>query len=136
MGILEKISEIEKEIARTQKNKGVGGCGGLGGRGAEGSAGSRLWKGTWAGRALGARYGPPGSLRAPSAALRVPAVGAGSYPGLEFGCLHSRQGRGAPGQCHSALLLLRAGGCTECGQGERIKAAIPWVPSSPVTSFY
>lgn len=31
MGILEKISEIEKEIARTQKNKGVGGCGGLGG---------------------------------------------------------------------------------------------------------
>lgn len=77
------------------------------GRGAEGSAGSRLWKGTWAGRALGARYGPPGSLRAPSAALRVPAVGAGSYPGLEFGCLHSRQGRGAPGQCHSALLLLR-----------------------------
>lgn len=25
MGILEKISEIEKEIARTQKNKGKGG---------------------------------------------------------------------------------------------------------------
>lgn len=28
MGILEKISEIEKEIARTQKNKGEGGIGG------------------------------------------------------------------------------------------------------------
>lgn len=29
MGILEKISEIEKEIARTQKNKGEGGIGGI-----------------------------------------------------------------------------------------------------------
>lgn len=28
MGILEKISEIEKEIARTQKNKGEGRLGG------------------------------------------------------------------------------------------------------------
>lgn len=30
MGILEKISEIEKEIARTQKNKGPGRRGGSG----------------------------------------------------------------------------------------------------------
>lgn len=29
MGILEKISEIEKEIARTQKNKGEGGIEGV-----------------------------------------------------------------------------------------------------------
>lgn len=29
MGILEKISEIEKEIARTQKNKGEGRIGGV-----------------------------------------------------------------------------------------------------------
>lgn len=31
MGILEKIAEIEKEIARTQKNKGKAGGGGCDG---------------------------------------------------------------------------------------------------------
>lgn len=39
MGILEKISEIEKEIARTQKNKGAEGFPGTEGAGDSGRAG-------------------------------------------------------------------------------------------------
>lgn len=39
MGILEKISEIEKEIARTQKNKGAGWRGAGAGTGRRRAAG-------------------------------------------------------------------------------------------------
>lgn len=116
MGILEKISEIEKEIARTQKNKGAGGAR------SRGKRWSRLWKRSgWAGR-WALFMGRP----VPACPLRSPARPRGGSraagcTGLEFGCLNSRQGRAAAGHPHSALLLLRA----ECWRGELIETAIP-----------
>lgn len=81
MGILEKISEIEKEIARTQKNKGEGRPGGASaaGGGAAGAGGAgRDPKGADRGPTRGPSREPQHTEQASDPERR----GRGSKPGL------------------------------------------------------